>query len=57
MVCQYPVTLAVDPPTEDVCGAPAAWHTDDLDTVHMLCEPHCREAMRWNGMSVDPVEG
>ncbi len=53
--CEHPVTLAVDPPTMDVCGKPAVWETQDLKEVHHLCDEHCTEALLWNDFTRDAL--
>ena len=47
--CEFPL-----PP--DACGKPAVWTTDDLQSVHHLCDVHCREAFLDNDFIADPVE-
>ncbi len=45
--CEYP--------SDDPCGEPAVWTTDDLQEVHHLCVEHCIDAFLSNDFVTEPV--
>lgn len=54
-LCDWPCYSGHPAIDDQPCEAAADWETDDLGTVHHLCETHVMVAMSMNDFRVEPV--